>query len=111
MSDQFVTKLRLLFEINAARQAEIDELFRIMPNYPSNNQLTLLHDTVDHSVPEAHVLMDTITEFMHSPHRRIPTGMLSKMLMHKAILHDQIKNDHKLTVYLEKEYNFLAPQP
>lgn len=111
MSNLFATELRLLFEINAARQAEMDTLFISMPDYPSDSELTLLHDTVERSVPEAQAVLAKIEELFEERDRQIPSGMLSNILMHKAVLKEQIRNDSKLTVYLESEYKFLCQTP
>jgi hypothetical protein len=109
MSDLFVTKLRILFEINAARQAEMDDLFLSMPNYPSKAELTLLHDTVEHSVPEAKALLETIDALLATPERHIPPRLFDKVMLQRSVLPDQIRNDRKLTEYLEKSYIFLTP--
>lgn len=109
MSYQFITNLRFLFEINASRQAEMDTLFLSMPNYPSTDQLTLLHDTVEHSVPEAQVLLSSIDSLLESPEQKIPGSLMGKIMLQKSLLEQQIKYDRGLIAYLEKEYAFLSP--
>lgn len=111
MSDLFITKLRLLFEINAARQAEMDELFLSMSNYPSDGQLTLLHDTVEHSVPEAKALLHAINKVMNRQKYHIPDDLIGNVLLQRIVLQEQIENDRGLTAYLEHEYEFLSPFP
>lgn len=101
------TALRNLFEINAARQAELDTLFHSMRNFPSNSELALLRNIADHSIPEAQALLKEIDGVMASSDR-LPRGLLSKMLMQQAQLPGQIVDDQKMKIYLEREYAFLS---
>lgn len=108
MFEEFVV-LRNLFVINASRQAELDAHFLSMPDHPSDDQLTILHDIAEHSVPEARALLTKIDEVMKGD-ERIPKGLLGKMLAAKALVPEQIRNDSNMRVYLENEYKFLRPK-
>jgi hypothetical protein len=101
------TALRNLFEINAARQAEMDVLFLSMKPHPSKADLTLLRDIADHSVPEALTLLNEIEKTLTTDDR-LPKGLLGKMLLFRATLPEQINNDESMKTYLETEYAFLS---
>ena len=99
--------LSSLFAINKDRQREMDRLVATMGDYPTNDELTLLHDIVDHSVPEAKALLLAITNSFNG-YEPVPRHRIVQMLSHQSSLPKQIEDDQKLKKYLEDGYRHLT---
>lgn len=99
--------LSSLFAINKERQREMDRLVATMGDYPTDDELTLLHDIVDHSVPEAKALLLAITSSFNG-YDPMPSHRIAQMLSHQNSLPKQIENDQKLRKYLQDGYRHLS---
>ncbi len=102
----FVAKFSLtnLFEIDARRQAEMDDLFQHMGRHPSKEALLLLQDTASHSYQEGKALLEGIKDAFRDSSTPLPRDLVPKMFLQLALLPKQIATDKKLLDYLTHEY-------